>query len=60
MRIELSKITKEYDADIQEAIKSVKPEGFDELAQKENKTEEESKTLKKWKLKQMKSYWHLI
>lgn len=45
MRIELSKIRKEFDDDAQEAVKGFKPEGFDELYQKEDKTETETKEL---------------
>lgn len=43
MRIKLAKIRKEFDEDIQEAVKGFSPEGFAELAQKQNKTEEEVK-----------------
>ena len=43
MRIKLSKVRKEFDEDVQEAIKGFTPEGFAELAQKQEKTEEEVK-----------------
>lgn len=43
MRIKLAKIRKEFDEDVQEAIKGFTPEGFAELAQKQDKTEEENK-----------------
>lgn len=43
MRIKLAKIRKEFDEDVQEAIKGFTPEGFAELAQKQDKTEEEIK-----------------
>lgn len=45
LRIALGKIRKQYDEDIQEAIKGFKPDGFDELSQKENKLEEEEEKL---------------
>ena len=43
MRIKLGKIRKEFDEDVQEAVKGFTPEGFAELAQKHDKTEEEVK-----------------
>lgn len=43
MRIKLAKVRKEFDEDVQEAIKGFTPEGFAELAQKQDKTEEEIK-----------------
>jgi len=43
MRIKLAKVRKEFDADVQEAIKGFTPEGYSELAQKSEKTEEEQK-----------------
>ena len=43
MRIKFGKIRKEFDEDVQEAIKGFTPEGFAELAQKQDKTEEEVK-----------------
>jgi hypothetical protein len=43
IRIKLSKVRKEFDEDVQEAIKGFTPEGFAELAQKQDKTEEEVK-----------------
>lgn len=46
MRIELSRIRKRFDEDTQEAIKGLKPEGFDALSQIENRTEEEESRLK--------------
>lgn len=45
MRIELNKLRNQFEADSQEMIKGLKPEGFDELYVKENKTEEEIKKL---------------
>lgn len=41
MRIKLGKIRKDFDNDVQEAIKDLTPEGFQELAQKTERTEEE-------------------
>lgn len=43
MRIKLGKVRKEFDEDVQEAVKGFTPEGFAELAQKQDKTEEEVK-----------------
>lgn len=41
MRIKLGKVRKDFDNDVQEAIKDLTPEGFAELAQKSERTEEE-------------------
>jgi hypothetical protein len=41
MRIKLGKVRKDFDNDVQEAIKDLTPEGFPELAQKTERTEEE-------------------
>lgn len=41
MRIKLGKVRKDFDNDVQEAIKDLTPEGFQELAQNNNRTEEE-------------------
>ena len=46
MRIALSKFRNQFDADAQEAIKGLKPENFDALAQKQDRTPEEEKELK--------------
>lgn len=51
MRIELNKLRNQFEADSQEMIKGLKPEGFDELYVKENKTEEEIKQLEDWSQK---------
>ena len=48
MRIELNKLRNQFDQDSQEMIKGLKPEGFDELYLKENKTEEEIAKLDEW------------
>lgn len=45
MRIALNKIRNQHDEDSKEAIKGLKPDNFDELYQKENKTEEEQAML---------------
>ena len=41
MRIKLGKVRKDFDNDVQEAIKDLTPEGFQDLAQKTDRTEEE-------------------
>ena len=48
MRIALGKIRKEFDEDVQEVIKGLTPEGYQELAQKTEKTEEDNKQIEKW------------
>lgn len=45
MRIELSKFQKNLDEDAQEVIKELKSEEFEQLSQKENKTDEDNKKL---------------
>lgn len=45
MRVKMAKYRKEFDEDVQEAIKNLKPEGFDELSSKQDRTEEENKQL---------------
>lgn len=45
MRIELNKIRNQHDEDSREAVEGLKPDNFDELYQKEDKTEEEQATL---------------
>lgn len=45
MRVKMAKYRKDFDEDVQEAIKNLKPEGFDELASKQDRTEEENKQL---------------
>ena len=47
MRVELNKLRNQFDADSQEVIKELKPEGFDALYVKEDKTEEEVAELNK-------------
>lgn len=48
IRIKLAKIRKEFDEDVQEALKGFTPEGYNETAQKVNKTEEDTKKLEDW------------
>lgn len=45
MRIKLAKVRKEFDEDVQEAIKGFTPEGYSDLIQKSERTEEETKKL---------------
>lgn len=46
IRIALGKFRKQFDEDIQEAIKGLKPDNFDDLAQKQDKTPEEEEMFK--------------
>ena len=48
MRIKLAKVRKEFDEDVQEAVKGFTPEGYAEIAQKKEKSEEESKKIEEW------------
>lgn len=48
MRIKMSKIRREFEEDLQEVIKQLTPEGYQELSSKENKTEEEIGQLNAW------------
>lgn len=45
MRIEYGKIRKAFDEDVQEFVKGVTPDGFAELQQKQDRTEDENKQL---------------
>lgn len=45
IRIELSKLRKAFEADLQEVVNELKPEGYDALVAKEEKTEEELKQI---------------
>lgn len=45
MRVKMAKYRKDFDEDVQEAINNLKPEGFDELSSKHDRTEEENKQL---------------
>lgn len=46
LRIKLGKVRKEFDEDVQEAIKGFTPEGYAELAGKQEKTKEEEQQIK--------------
>ena len=48
MRIKLAKVRKEFDEDVQEAVKGFTPEGYSEIAQKAEKTNEETKQIEDW------------
>lgn len=48
MRIELGKIRKQLEEDLQEAIKELTPNGYQELITKENKTEEDKAQVEAW------------
>ena len=48
MRIKLGKVRKEFDEDVQEAVKGFTPDGYAELSQKKEKTEEDNKKLEEW------------
>lgn len=45
MRIELGKHRKEFESDVQELVKGLTPEGYQELAQKENKSKEDEASI---------------
>lgn len=45
MRIEYGKVRKAFDADVQEFVKDATPNGFQELQQKQDRTEEENAKL---------------
>jgi len=51
MRIELNKLRNQFELDSQEAVKELKPDGFDELYLKDNKTPEELNQLDEWTTK---------
>lgn len=48
MRIKLGKVRKEFDEDVQEAVKGFTPEGYMDIVQKQEKTEEDNKQLEDW------------
>jgi len=60
MRIKLSKVRKEFDEDVQEAVKGFTPEGYQELVQKKDKTEEENKQLEDWNKQIQEEYSEFI
>ena len=48
MRIELGKVRKQLEEDLQEAVKELTPKGYQELILKENKTEEDKAQVEAW------------
>lgn len=48
MRIKLGKIRKELEEDLQEVVKTLTPEGYQELAMKSDKTEGETAQVEAW------------
>lgn len=48
MRIELGKVRKQLEEDLQEAVKELTPKGYQELTMKENKTEEDKAQVEAW------------
>ena len=50
MRIELGKVRKQLEEDLQEAVRELTPKGYQELIMKENKTEEDKAQVEAWNL----------
>ena len=48
MRIELGKVRKQLEEDLQEAVKELTPKGYQEMIMKENKTEEDKAQVEAW------------
>lgn len=48
MRIELGKVRRQLEEDLQEAVKELTPKGYQELVMKENKTEEDKAQVEAW------------
>lgn len=48
MRIKLAKVRKEFDEDVQEALKGFTPEGYAEIAQKKDRTVDDNAKLEDW------------
>lgn len=48
VRIELGKVRKQLEEDLQEAVKELTPKGYQELIMKENKTEEDKAQVEAW------------
>ena len=48
MRIELGKVRKQLEEDLQEAVKELTPKGYQELIMKKNKTEEDKAQVEAW------------
>lgn len=60
MRVKMAKYRKDFDEDVQEAIKSLKPEGFDELSSKQERTDEENKQLEAMTTKLNEEYFEFV
>ena len=60
MRIKLLKVRKEFDEDVQEAIKGFTPDGYQEIAQKKEKTDEEIKQLEDWNKQIQEEYQEFV
>ena len=56
MRIEMGKIRKGFEEDLQEVVKGLTPEGYQELAQKKDRTSEEEQQLKDLNIKSNDEY----
>jgi ribonucleotide reductase beta subunit family protein with ferritin-like domain len=56
MRVKMAKFRKEFDEDVQEFVKNLKPEGFDELYMKEDKSPEEQAQFDEWNKKLNEEY----
>lgn len=48
MRIELGKVRKQLEEDLQEAVKELTPKGYQELIMREDKTEEDKAQVEAW------------
>lgn len=48
LRIKLGKVRKELEEDLQEVVKQLTPEGYQELITKENKTDEDKAQVEAW------------
>ena len=48
VRIELGKVRKQLEEDLQEAVRELTPKGYQELIMKENKTEEDKAQVEAW------------
>lgn len=60
MRVKMAKYKKEFDDDVQEVVKNLKPEGFDKLASKLERTPEEQQTLDSMTAKLNEEYLEFI
>lgn len=48
IRIEMGKIRKQFENDLQELLKGLTPDGYSDLIQKEDKTDEDNKQISAW------------